>query len=122
MNILQVSPAPARQSRNALKAERTLEDSVDVQVARKKGRRGCKLEEDDLEGFGVRRSISGDMPAEGGRETLKDMLYSYGVISGIRTAQRCEEKIDVYGRCLGMDDGNISWIVLCQIDHPSSRT
>jgi hypothetical protein len=48
------------------------------------------------------------MQAEGGRKILKDMLYSYGVISGLRTAQRCEEKIDVYGRCLGMDDGNIS--------------
>jgi hypothetical protein len=43
MKFLQVSPAPARQSRNALKAERTLEDSVDVPVTRKKDAEGVNL-------------------------------------------------------------------------------
>jgi hypothetical protein len=56
-----------------------------------------------------------DTPAEAGRQTLKDSLYSYGVISRIRPAQSCEEKIDVYRRCLGVDDGNISWIVAVTI-------
>lgn len=44
------------------------------------------------------------------------MLYSYGVIGSIRPAQRCEEGLDVYGRCFRMNDSNIPWVITIPLE------